>query len=144
MPQLEITEEIPEGWQVWDSTDLFAGVNSADQGEDQVEDVGVQEVALLPEQHGQHLVAGDLLHLCAGERVALENADKGLDSGIKTLNVTSHGNQSQQHIASPNSLNNLAVERMRKVNCVTFIFGKCNCKYLTFETGWGVNTLTPM
>ena len=95
MPQLEITEEIPEGWQVWDSTDLFAGVNSADQGEDQVEDVGVQEVALLPEQHGQHLVAGDLLHLCSGERVALENADKGLDSGVEALNVTCHGDQAK-------------------------------------------------
>ena len=93
VPQLEITEEIPEGWQVWDSTDLFAGVNSADQGEDQVEDVGVQEVALLPEQHGQHLVAGDLLHLCSGERIALEDADKGLDTSIKTLNIPSHCNQ---------------------------------------------------
>ena len=110
VPQLEITEEIPEGWQVWDPTDLFAGVNSADQGEDQVEDVGVQEVALLPEQHGQHLVARDLLHLSAGERVALEDTDKSLYSGVKTLNITSHGNQTKQHVASPNSLNNLEID----------------------------------
>ena len=134
VPEFEVAEEVPEGWQVWDPADLFAGVDGADQGEDEVEDVGVQEVALLPEQHGQHLVAGDLLHLCAGKRVALENADKGLDSGIKALNVTSHGNQTQQHVASPNSLYHLVVE--------SFTFRKY--KYLTFETGWGVNTLTPM
>ena len=110
VPEFEVTEEIPESRQVWDPTDLFAGVNGADEGEDEVEDVGVQEVALLPEQHGQHLVARDLLHLSAGERVALEDTDESLYSGVKTLNVTSHGNQTKQHVASPNSLNNLEID----------------------------------
>ena len=139
MPQLEVTEQVPEGGQVRDSADLLARVNRADQREDQVEDVGIQEVALLPEQHGEHLVAGDLLHLCSGERVALENADKGLDSGVEALNVTCHGDQAKQHVATADCLNYLGID-VKYETCIVY----CAPINLTFETGWGVNTLTPM
>ena len=54
-PHLEVTEQVLEGGGVWNDGGLVAAVNCSHQGEGEVEDVAVEQRALLLQQHSQQL-----------------------------------------------------------------------------------------
>ena len=75
VPQLEVAEDIPEGRNVRNAAEASVGllpsacVEGARHGEAEVEDVRVQQVQLLPQEHGQGLVTSVGLHLVPGNEI---------------------------------------------------------------------------
>lgn len=58
-PHLEVTEQVLEGSGVWNDGGLMAAVDCSHQGEGEVEDVAVEQRALLLQQHSQQLQGTD-------------------------------------------------------------------------------------